>query len=141
MDTQKNRLHQTVLLSTQNICQNLLVRNYLQFYAENLRLSTSLQPDYYWRPSFASISPCYNPICRIDRGKSSLHCPACCWCKTRVSYFIKLIYFYNQIIIGGLVSLLYLLATNLSVGLIVVNHHYTVQRVAGVKQGQVILLN
>ena len=75
------------------------------------------------------------------RCKSSLHCPACCWCKTRVSYFIELIYFYNQIIIGGLVSLLFLIATTLSVELIVVNHHYTVQRVVGVKQGRVILLN
>ena len=32
--TQKNRLNETVLLSTQNICYKLWVRKYLQFYAE-----------------------------------------------------------------------------------------------------------
>ena len=37
--TQKNRLNQTVLLSTLNICQKLWVRKYLQFYAENFCLS------------------------------------------------------------------------------------------------------
>ena len=37
--TQKNRLNETVLLSTQNICYNLWVRGYWQFYAENLCLS------------------------------------------------------------------------------------------------------
>ena len=34
MGTQKNRLNETVLLSTQNRCYILLVRKYLQFYAE-----------------------------------------------------------------------------------------------------------
>ena len=33
--TQKNRLNDTVLLSTLNICEKLWVRKYLQFYAEN----------------------------------------------------------------------------------------------------------
>ena len=61
----------------------------------------ALQPYYYWWPCFSSLSPCYNPICWIDCGKSSLHCPACCWCKTRVSYFIELIYFYSQIILAA----------------------------------------
>ena len=37
--TQKNRLIETGLLSTQNICQELWVRKYLQFYAANLCLS------------------------------------------------------------------------------------------------------
>ena len=36
MGTQKNRLNETVLLSTQNIYYNLWVRNYLQFYAEKV---------------------------------------------------------------------------------------------------------
>ena len=39
MDTQKNRLNETVLFSTQNICQKVKVRKYLQFYAENICLS------------------------------------------------------------------------------------------------------
>ena len=42
VDTQKNRLHETVLLSTQNICQKLWVRKYLQFYADNFCLSKSV---------------------------------------------------------------------------------------------------
>ena len=33
--TQKNRLNETVLLSTKNICWKLWVRKYLQFFAEN----------------------------------------------------------------------------------------------------------
>ena len=37
--TQKNRLNETVLLSTQNICLKLWVRKYLQFYAEKLCFS------------------------------------------------------------------------------------------------------
>ena len=37
--SQKNLLNERVLLSTQNICQKLLVRKYLQFYAENFCLS------------------------------------------------------------------------------------------------------
>ena len=36
MGTQKNRLNETVLLSTQNICYKLWVRKYIQFYVENL---------------------------------------------------------------------------------------------------------
>ena len=39
MGTQKNRLNETVLLSTQNICYNRWVRKYLQFYTENFCLS------------------------------------------------------------------------------------------------------
>ena len=31
--TQKNRLNETVLLSTQNICSSLWIRKYLKFYA------------------------------------------------------------------------------------------------------------
>ena len=38
MGTQKNRLNETVLLSTQNRCLNLWVRKYLQFYAQKLCL-------------------------------------------------------------------------------------------------------
>ena len=34
MGTQKNRLNETVLLSTQNICLSGQVRKYLQFYAQ-----------------------------------------------------------------------------------------------------------
>ena len=37
--TQKNRLNETVLLSTQNICSKLWIKKYLQFYAENFCLS------------------------------------------------------------------------------------------------------
>ena len=37
--TQKNRLTETVLLSTQNICYNLWVRKYSQFDAQILFLS------------------------------------------------------------------------------------------------------
>ena len=37
--TQKNRLNETVLFSSSNICLNLWVRKYLQFYAVNLCLS------------------------------------------------------------------------------------------------------
>ena len=39
MGTQKNRLNEMVLLSTQNICLNVWVRKYLKFYAENFCLS------------------------------------------------------------------------------------------------------
>ena len=39
MGTQKNRLNETVLLSTQNICLTLWVRKYLQFYTEMFCLS------------------------------------------------------------------------------------------------------
>ena len=39
MGTQKNRLNETVLLSTQNICEKLRVRKCLQFYAEKMCLS------------------------------------------------------------------------------------------------------
>ena len=41
MGTQKNRLNETGLLSTQNICLTLWARKYLQFYAENFCLSKS----------------------------------------------------------------------------------------------------
>ena len=37
--TQKNRLNETVLLSTQNTCFNWLVRKYLQFCARKVSLS------------------------------------------------------------------------------------------------------
>ena len=37
--TEKNRLNETVLLSTQNICLNRWVRKYLQFYAEFVYLN------------------------------------------------------------------------------------------------------
>ena len=39
MGTQKNRLNETVLLVTQNICSNSWVRKYLQFYADFFCLS------------------------------------------------------------------------------------------------------
>ena len=39
MGALKNRLNETVLLSTQNICLELWVRKYLQFYAEIVCLS------------------------------------------------------------------------------------------------------
>ena len=39
MGTQKNRLNETILLSTQNICYNVLVRKYSDFYAEHFCLS------------------------------------------------------------------------------------------------------
>ena len=39
MGTQKNRLNETVLFTTQSICLKLLVRKYLPFYAENFCLS------------------------------------------------------------------------------------------------------
>ena len=39
MGTQKNRLNETVLLSTQNMCLNSWVRKYLQFYAQQFCLS------------------------------------------------------------------------------------------------------
>ena len=42
MGTQKNRLNETVILSTQNICLILWVRKYLQFYAEIFCLSKSV---------------------------------------------------------------------------------------------------
>ena len=44
MGTQKNRLNETVLLSTQNICFKLWVRKYLQFYAEKFCLSKPVLP-------------------------------------------------------------------------------------------------
>ena len=44
MGTQKNHLNEAVLLSTQNICQKLWVRKYLQFYAENFCLSKPVSP-------------------------------------------------------------------------------------------------
>ena len=37
--TQKNRLNEMVLLSTQNICSKLWIRKYLQIYAEFFCLS------------------------------------------------------------------------------------------------------
>ena len=55
-DTQKNRLIETVLLSTQNICQKLWVRKYLQFYAENFCLSTS-KPVYEYSSSNFNKKP------------------------------------------------------------------------------------
>ena len=42
MATQKNRLIETVLLSTQNICDKLWVRKKLLFYEENVCLSKPL---------------------------------------------------------------------------------------------------
>ena len=42
MGTQKNRLNETVLLSTQNTCLNWWVRMYLQFYANKISLSGSM---------------------------------------------------------------------------------------------------
>ena len=39
MDTQKNRLNETVLLSTQNICLDCLVRKLLHFYAQKVCLT------------------------------------------------------------------------------------------------------
>ena len=39
MGTQKNRLNETVLLSTQNTCYNRWLRKYLQFYAKKFCLS------------------------------------------------------------------------------------------------------
>ena len=39
MGTQNNRLNETVLLSTQNICYKVLVRKYSDFYAEYFCLS------------------------------------------------------------------------------------------------------
>ena len=39
MGTQKNRLNETVLLSTQNMCLNWWVRKYLQFNAQQFCLS------------------------------------------------------------------------------------------------------
>ena len=43
MGAQKNRLNETVLLSTQNICLKLEVRKYLQFSAENVCLSKPVE--------------------------------------------------------------------------------------------------
>ena len=57
MGTQKNRLIETVLLSTQNICLKLWVRKYLQLYAENFSLS---------KP----VIVCAEPV--LSRGKSIL---------------------------------------------------------------------
>ena len=45
MGTQKIRLTETVLLSTQNICSKLWARKYLQFYAENICLSKPVKSD------------------------------------------------------------------------------------------------
>ena len=39
VDTQKNRLNETVLLSTKNICLNRWIRKYLQFYPQKFCLS------------------------------------------------------------------------------------------------------
>ena len=41
--TQKNRLNETVLLSTQNICSDCWVRKYLEFYAKNVDLTEPLK--------------------------------------------------------------------------------------------------
>ena len=46
MGTQKNRLNETVLLSTQNICYKLWVRIYLQFYAGIFCLSKPVHTSY-----------------------------------------------------------------------------------------------
>ena len=40
--TQKNRLNETVLLSTQNTCLNWWVRKQLQFYANKIPLTGSM---------------------------------------------------------------------------------------------------
>ena len=40
--TQKNRLNKTILLSNQNTCLNCWVRKYLQFYANKISLSGSI---------------------------------------------------------------------------------------------------
>ena len=41
--TQKNRLNETVLLSTQNICSNWWIRKYLKFYSQNFCLSKPMR--------------------------------------------------------------------------------------------------
>ena len=46
MGTQKNRLNEMVLLSTENICSKLWVRKYLQFYSENFCLSKPMHKCY-----------------------------------------------------------------------------------------------
>ena len=48
MGTQKNRLNETVLLSTQNICQIWWVRKYLHFYTQKLCLSKPM-PHHEWQ--------------------------------------------------------------------------------------------
>ena len=53
--TQKNRLNETVLLSTQNICLNCWVRKYLQFYAHKLCYSKPMIPQMDQQLSFFLI--------------------------------------------------------------------------------------
>ena len=56
MGTQKNHLNEMVLLSTENICQKLWVRKYLQFYAENFCLSKPV-------PLYKSLWACKGGFC------------------------------------------------------------------------------
>ena len=55
MGTQKNRLNETVLLSTQHIGLKVWVRKYLHFYAEKFCLSKPMGPDS--MPSLFVMSP------------------------------------------------------------------------------------
>ena len=60
--TQKNRLDETVLLSTQNTCWKLLVRKYLQFYAE---ISCLFKPVSDSSFSADNIPTIFGPACEI----------------------------------------------------------------------------
>ena len=65
MGTQKNRLNEMVLLSTQNICSNRSIRKYLHFYAQKFCLS---------KPMVISGTP--SELARSCRGAGS--CRICC---------------------------------------------------------------
>ena len=70
--TQKNRLNETVLLSTQNICQKFWVRTKLQFYTENLCLS---------KPVGFFSGGTYNDQTKMDQSGDCKPCPSRKYCK------------------------------------------------------------
>ena len=59
MGSQKNHPNETVLLSTQNICQNLWVRKYSQFYAEIFCLSKPVIIEKKADAQYVPVSDCH----------------------------------------------------------------------------------
>ena len=63
MGTQKNRLDETVLLGTQNICEKVWVRKYLQFYTQKLCLSKPME---YHQCSYLKIGSDVHIFCSLE---------------------------------------------------------------------------
>ena len=55
MGTQKKRLNETLLLSTQNINLDCWVRKTIQFYAQNFCLTGPMVTNLIWKPAMLKI--------------------------------------------------------------------------------------